>query len=97
MSLSRTSPEDFNLDVERMFWAPFTGLPVTFDEFDDMSLFFGHSEFRVEPCVGSFSSLPTMTGSGLSRTFDRNYVSNTTPPATASRSRGPTRPSSRSR
>ena len=73
------TPIDFNLDVEQMYWAPFTATPIVFDEFDRESLFLGHSEFRTEPCVGSGSSLPSMTNSGLKNSFDNNYVLNLTP------------------
>ena len=74
MSLSRTDPIDFNLDVEQLYWAPFTDFPTVFDELDRMSLFLGHAERRPEPCVGSFSSLPTFTNSGLVREFDDNLA-----------------------
>lgn len=76
MSLSRTDPFDFNLDVEQMYWAPFAGAPITYDEFDRLSLFLGHSERRPEPCVGAQGSLPTMASSGLIPQFDENYVNN---------------------
>ena len=76
MSLSRVAPEDFNLDVEQMFWAPFRGQELQFDEFDRMSLFLGHSEFRPEPCVGNQLVLPTMEDSGLGLEFARNYAFN---------------------
>lgn len=33
LSLSRTDPFDFNLDVEQIYWAPFTGAALTYDEF----------------------------------------------------------------
>ena len=76
LGLSRIDPLDFNLDVEQMYWAPFTGSPITFDEFDRVSLFLGHSERRPEPCVGSVSALPPMEGSGLTDQFALNYVHN---------------------
>lgn len=76
MSLSRTDPLDFNLDVEQMYWAPFTQTPVQFDEFDQVSLFLGHAEFRPEPCVGSQSSMPSIPTSGLSNIFGDNYLFN---------------------
>ena len=34
LSLSRTDPFDFNLDIEQMYWAPYTGTSLSFDEFD---------------------------------------------------------------
>jgi hypothetical protein len=76
LSLSRTDPFDFNLDVEQIFWAPFTGTPIEFDEFDTVSLQLGHSERRPEPCVGNFGALPTFPASGLWTRFDDNYVRN---------------------
>ncbi len=74
MSLSRVDPYDFNLDVEEMHWAPHSARPITFDEFDRMSLFLGHSESRAENCVGATSALPTLGASGLQDTFANNYV-----------------------
>lgn len=79
MSLARTDPNDFNLDVEAMYWAPFSGPPLIFDEFARVSLFLGHSENRPEPCLGTFSALPTMPGSGLAREFADNYVADRDP------------------
>ena len=79
MSLSRSDPYDFNLDVEQMYWAPFTGAPITFDEFDRLSLFLGHSEMRPEPCVGAFGALPTLASSGLWTAFADNMVQNYSP------------------
>lgn len=76
LSLSRTDPFDFNLDIEQMYWAPFTGSPIEFDEFDKVTLRLGHSERRPEPCVGNFAALPTFPDSGLGVTFDANYVRN---------------------
>ncbi|MFK7742942.1 MAG: hypothetical protein AB8H80_21700 [Planctomycetota bacterium] len=79
LSLSRTDPFDFNLDIEQMYWAPFTGTNLSFDEFDRVSLFLGHSEFRPIPCVGDFSSLPSLPGSGLRRAFEGNFAFNPEP------------------
>ncbi len=79
MSLSRVDPFDFNLDVEQMYWAPFTGGAITYDVFDRVSLFLGHSEYRPEPCVGSFSSLPELPNSGLRPVFADNYAHNLAP------------------
>jgi len=76
LSLSRTDPFDFDLDVEQMYWAPFVGSTITFDEFDRVSLFLGNSEYRPEPCVGNSSSLATLPNSGLRGVFDGNYVKN---------------------
>jgi len=76
LSLSRVDPFDFNLDVEQMFWAPFASATLTFDEFDSLELFLGHSERRPEPCVGNFSALPVFPQSGLVTQFDDNYVRN---------------------
>ncbi|MCA8941578.1 MAG: hypothetical protein KDB80_03380 [Planctomycetes bacterium] len=75
--LSRQDPFDFNLDVERLYWAPLTTEAVYYDIFDAVSLFLGHSEFRPEPCtVGGFSQL---TDSGLIRRFADNYARNKLP------------------
>ena len=59
LSLSRTLAEDMDLDVEAMYWGPFTGTSSVFDQFERVSLFFGHSENRPENCLGAFSALPT--------------------------------------
>jgi hypothetical protein len=79
LSLSRTDPFDFNLDIEQMYWAPFTGTNLSFDEFDRTSLWLGHSEYRPAPCVGDFSSLASLPGSGLQNVFERNFVWNPVP------------------
>ncbi|MHC4515888.1 MAG: hypothetical protein ACYS5W_19605, partial [Planctomycetota bacterium] len=76
MSLSRTDPDDLNLDVEQMYWAPFTDGVITFDEFDRVSLFLGHSEFRPEPCVDGVTAFASMPASGLKAVFARNYAFN---------------------
>ncbi len=75
LSLSRTDPQDFNLDVEQMYWAPFRDNPLSFDEFDNVSLFLGHSEYRPELCVDSYN-VPYMQDSGLKHDFQGNYVQN---------------------
>jgi len=75
LSLSRVDPFDFNLDVEEVHWAPHSTSTITFDEFDRMSLYLGHSEFRAENCVGATSSLPDCCGNtGLSVVFQDNYA-----------------------
>jgi hypothetical protein len=76
MSLSRTDPLDFNLDVEQLYWAPFTQNPVVFDEFDRMTLYLGHSEFRPEACIASGDAFPSMPESGLDQYFTKNYAHN---------------------
>jgi hypothetical protein len=82
LSLSRTDPYDFNLDVEQMYWAPFTGTTLVFDEFDRVSMFLGHSEYRPAPCVGDFSSLPSLPNSGVKTVFQKNFVWNPAPVGT---------------
>ncbi len=79
LSLSRTDPFDFNLDIEQMYWAPYTGTNLLYDEFDGVDLWLGHSEYRPAPCVGDFSSLPSLPGSGLRPQFERNFVWNPQP------------------
>lgn len=79
LSLSRTDPFDFNLDIERMYWAPFTATNLLFDEFDRASLFLGHSEYRPVPCVGDFSAQPSFPSSGLRSQFERNFAWNPQP------------------
>lgn len=79
LSLSRTDPFEFNLDVEQMYWAPFTGTVLIYDEFDRASLFVGHSEYRPAPCVGDFSAMPSLPDSGLKATFQKNFVWNPQP------------------
>ena len=76
LSLSRINPDDFNLDVEAMYWGVNRLTSVTFDQFDDVSLFLGHSEFRAEPCIGSFSSLNLLQQSGLNTNFESNWAVN---------------------
>ncbi len=75
LSLSRTDPQDFNLDVEQMYWCPFRDNPISFDEFDNVSLYLGHSEYRPELCVDPFN-VPYMEFSGLKFKFQDNYVRN---------------------
>ncbi|MFM1871543.1 MAG: hypothetical protein RL398_965, partial [Planctomycetota bacterium] len=79
LSLSRSDPFDFNLDIEQMYWAPYTGTTLVFDEFDRASLFLGHSEYRPAPCVGDFSSLPSLPDSGLKTQYQKNFVWNPDP------------------
>jgi hypothetical protein len=79
LSLSRTDPFDFNLDIEQMYWAPYTGTQLLFDEFDGVDLWLGHSEYRPAPCVGDFSSLPSLPQSGLRTQFERNFAWNPAP------------------
>lgn len=79
LSLSRTDPFDFNLDIEGMYWAPFAAGAVSFDEFDRTSLWLSHSEFRPAPCVGDFSALPSLPDSGLRPQFARNVAWNQQP------------------
>ncbi|MGE3172023.1 MAG: hypothetical protein AB7O97_05305 [Planctomycetota bacterium] len=76
LSLSRTDPFDFNLDVERMFWAPATTAVIEFDEFDRVEVRLGHSESRPEPCVSNQWALPTLPNSGLIDEFDLNWLRN---------------------
>jgi len=79
LSLSRSDPFDFNLDIEQMYWAPFIGTSLSYDEFDRVSLFLGHSEYRPAPCVGDFSSLPSLPASGLRSNFEGNFAWNPVP------------------
>ena len=79
LSLSRTDPFDFNLDIEQMYWAPYIGTNLTFDEFDRVSMWLGHSEYRPAPCVGEFSSLPSLPDSGLRNEFEKNFAWNPLP------------------
>ena len=75
LGLSRVDPFDFNLDLEEMHWAPHTSGTIVFDEFDRMSLFVGHSEYRAENCVGARWALPyAIENSGLDSQFSRNFV-----------------------
>jgi hypothetical protein len=79
LSLSRTNPFDFNLDIEQMYWAPYTQTNLSYDEFDRVSMWLGHSEFRPTPCVGDFSALASMPGSGLDVVFEKNFAWNPRP------------------
>lgn len=83
LSLSRTDPFDFNLDIEQMYWAPYTGTILSFDEFDSTTLKLGHAEFRPVPCLGAFSALPSFPDSGLrTASFEKNFVWNPNPAGT---------------
>jgi hypothetical protein len=73
LSLSRIDPNDFDLHVEAMLWAPFQDRPVLFDEFDSVSISLGHAEQRPEPCVDE-GSLPPALLSGLVERFADNYA-----------------------
>ncbi len=78
LNLSRVDPFDFNLDLEEVHWAPHTNSTLVFDEFDRMSLFVGHSEYRAENCVGTQWALPyAIESSGLDPTFARNFARDT--------------------
>ncbi len=79
LSLSRTDPFDFNLDIEQMYWAPYIATNLSFDEFDRVSMWLGHSEYRPVPCVGDFSSLPSLPDSGLRTDFEKNFAWNPVP------------------
>jgi len=78
VSMSRTNPNDFNLDVEQMWWAPFqasASAPRTsYDVFDRVSLTIGHSERRPSNCVDIPGSLPVYTQSGLVQQFYHNFL-----------------------
>lgn len=91
LSLSRSDAFDFNLDIEQMYWAPYIGTNLSFDEFDRVSLVLGHSEFRPVPCVGDFSSLPSLPRSGLRNQFEGNFAWNPEPTGSgmAAESRAP--------
>lgn len=77
LSLSRVDANDMDLDVEAMWWAPFRGRGVEFDEFDHCSLHLGHAERRPEPCADPLL-LPAWPESGLGLDFQRNYLFNPT-------------------
>ena len=84
LSLSLTDAFDFNLDIEQMYWAPFTASNLLFDEFDRVSLWLGHSEYRPMPCVGDFSSTPSLPDSGLQLDFEENFAWNPAPDGSSS-------------
>jgi hypothetical protein len=79
LSLSRTDPYDFNLDIEQMYWAPFTSTHLSYDEFDRVSMWLGHSEYRPIPCTGELSALPALPNSGLKEEFEKNFAWNPQP------------------
>ncbi|MEZ5989827.1 MAG: hypothetical protein R3F30_12025 [Planctomycetota bacterium] len=82
LSLSRTDPIDFNLDVEQMFWAPYQGIQeVIYDIFDRETLYIGHSEYRPDNCINVGAALPAYTSSGLQFYFDHNWARNLKPSA----------------
>lgn len=78
LSLSRTNPFDFNMDVEGYWWAPFQATqnaPKTeFDIFDRVTMYIGHSERRPSPCITIPGSLPAYSASGLYQQFYHNYL-----------------------
>ena len=45
-------------------------------------MYLGHSEYRPIPCVGDFSSLPSLPGSGLQNQFEGNFAWNPLPTGT---------------
>ena len=91
LSLSRTNPFDFNLDVEGMWWAPFQATQsapkTSFDIFDRITLYVGHSERRPSPCVTIPGSLPAYTQSGLGNEFYHNFLRDLKKDATNPRDR----------
>ncbi len=81
LSLSRTNPVDFNLDVEQMWWAPFQQgsagtRDIIYDIFDRISLFLGHCEYRPDNCIWPAAALPRYRQSGLQFYFDSNFARN---------------------
>jgi len=45
-SLSYTAPGDFTLDVEQLYWSPFSDEPVLYDVFDRFTMSLAHSKRR---------------------------------------------------
>jgi len=82
LSLSRTDPFDFNLDIEQMYWAPFTQTILSFDEFDRVSMWLGHSEYRPIPCTGDLTAEAPLPLSGLDVEFEKNFAWNPEPTGT---------------
>lgn len=78
LSLSRTNPFDFNLDVEAMWWAPFQSTQnagrTEFDIYDDITLYIGHSERRPNNCTTIPGSQPAYRASGLRGLFFHNFL-----------------------
>ena len=87
LSLSRTTPYDMDLDVERIWWAPFQGAPdarpTIYDVYDRTSLWLAHSERRPSPCVSVPWSLPVYEESGLRYEFWHNVARDRSPKARA--------------
>lgn len=82
VSLSRDDPFDFNLDIEQMYWMPFAGDPILYDEFDRVSLRLGHSEYRPISSVDSDGALARLPESGLQGAFESNFLRNQQPTGT---------------
>lgn len=53
-------------------WRAFDGTPVSFDQFDDVSIRLSHSDISPNYSVGSFSALPSFPDSGLNAAFAAN-------------------------
>lgn len=70
-SLSRIDPNDFNLDVEQMYWCPFRSSTIYYDEFDRMAISLGHSEYRPVICRQGWQHKQQ---SGLDPRFADNYL-----------------------
>ncbi len=75
MGLSYADPQDYNLDIEGMSWAPLGG--VLFDDtFPRFSLALAHSNRLPDETINPLSQLPVFTNSGLRTTenFDMNIL-----------------------
>ena len=87
--LSQADPNQFMLDIEQMYWAPYNDDPVLFDRFDRYSLALGHADKRPdlrffftqggdttnESCDLDCASL----NSGLSTNFNANFLEGSSP------------------
>lgn len=74
LGLSQLDPQDMDLEVESMGWAPWGDEPTTTTVFAGASVLLGHSEWRPEPCLSSFSTLPVLPDSGLHVDFAENVA-----------------------
>lgn len=75
LSLSRTDPSHFNLEVEQIYWSPHASRALQYDRFDRASLFLGHAEQRPVDCTVS-QNFPTAQHSGLRDLFADNFAHN---------------------
>jgi hypothetical protein len=91
-SLSDNEPEDFNIDVEQLYWSPWAGTALFFDVFERYSVRLSHvdkrADVRFQTILGDRSVLPPIDpspcfvdcfspASGLDTAFSANVLAST--------------------